>query len=150
MLLRGIVEALDAELHRLGTLRAIVSGLKGPSAGKFVAQAAKPSALAEIPAAPELAIGPKPGRVQQGRPKRGVGRRPAAATEKRRATAKPEADPKALTAAIPRGPVVVSAAALAKERQAQQAAKPARKAGEPQPEPGSLGSRIRALRLDTL
>ncbi len=147
MLLQQIVETLDVELDRLTRLRVIVASLGGtlnlevgetayPSedvSSKEAAGAVKPIAVAA----------PVPARVPRKRATK------AAAPPRTRAHAGGAAvqKPKALSGPIPAGPVVVNAATLAREVAAKRAAKAEVKEVASHP-PGSLGSMIRALKLD--
>ena len=148
MLLQGILHQLDAELDRLQALRAIVAEL----AALPVALRRLPAQLgldlnAEIAPPPEpkrkrgrprknpsavpsasaagvaQAIAPQPAKPQKpSRPKKPSGTRPL----KRKASAEPEPVEAAVLGRTQRsGPVVVSAAALLREREERAAAKAA-------------------------
>jgi hypothetical protein len=130
MLLQFIVETLDKELDRLQRLREVVVGLQRPSVLDLAAS------VEELPAPEPVQAEPRKGRPRAAREPR------VRAVRARRATA-PE--PTALAGTIPTGPIVVSPKALAEQhsRRAVVERRP-----EPKPEPGSLGSMIRALHLD--
>lgn len=137
MLLQQIVAALDEEINRLSQLREIVSGLAGSSV-----------ALLAGPALPmtQAASGDKdvdPPQAPVGLP---VKRVPARERRTRIVRSKTQPEPRALTSAIPAAPVVVTAEALAKRNASARAQ--AAKQDEPLPAPGTLGSMIRALRLE--
>lgn len=144
MLLQQIVEKLDAELDRLRAIREIVSRLQSEPVvlipDPIVVEAAAPEELPQAPAAePESA--PKRPRVA----KKATAKLTPRSTGRRGRGPAPEAH--ALAKAIPAGPVVVSAAALAKERQAR-TNRPAEYSDVPaRPEPGSLGALIRSMEL---
>lgn len=108
MLLLQIAQALDAELSRLQRLRAIIASL-----------AHAPRALqrlAELPVAPTASIASAPEASESmAPPKRRQQRRQA---KPRAAQPGKPVVSGALTAAIPAGPVVVSAVALSEERRA--------------------------------
>ena len=136
MRLQQIVEILDAELDRLSRLREIVAGLTG----SLVVLSEPEDTVAEmrIAASQEKAEAPRPEPKQ-----RRVRRAPAV----KRAVA--EKETRALSASIPKAPVVVSAAVVQKEHAAKVLGHAARKQAETRPEPGSLGSMIRALQRET-
>lgn len=138
MLLQQIVALFDGELERLSRLREIVSGLAGPSVLELRASEQAPSAQIEtLESEPSPAIEKaKPARVKT------VPKERKATTP--RAKVLPEAT--ALSGAIPKAPVVVTAEALARET--ARARPISKKEITPRPEPGSLGSMIRALRLE--
>jgi hypothetical protein len=148
MLLQHIVEKLDAELARLLALRAIVSSLEGPMLLANI-EVADPILMDR---SDELAVPVEP--VQKtpikGRPKQRHRRSEAKVTESHRRPAQaatPGVAP-ALAKSIPTGPVVVSAAALAKERESR-STRPDHAEGTRRPEPGSLGAMIRSMQLRT-
>lgn len=128
MLLRQIVERLDEELGRLRRLREIVAELE-PRATFSIAGAAVDE---------PTPIEAKSDAVTEPRVRRIVSREPRA--ERRvKVAEKPQT---ALTSAIPAGPVVVSAATVAKENAAKKLAQKI----VPKVEEGTLGAMIRALR----
>ena len=137
MLLQQIVATLDEELNRLSQLRKIVSGLAGSSVALLAGPALPPAHEVlddggiDAPAAPaEMPVQRVPARERRTRTVR----------------SKTQPEPRALTAAIPAAPVVVTAKALA-ERNATARVR-AEKHEQPAPAPGTLGSMIRALRLE--
>ena len=118
MLLQHIVQQLDAELDRLHSLRKLVVTLqRSPVAVRNLDQQIHDAVAPAPEAAPVRELVQKP--RHRGRPRKPE---PPAAKmpSKRRTSAPPE--PSALTSAIPAGPVVISAAALARERTARQEA----------------------------
>lgn len=150
MLLQQIVEALDGELDRLYQLRAVLDAIDGPLnvppvdaepvpdepvlslSDRSVQLPVKTAAVRSrkvraVPGVPRVAKTAKP-----------VSRVPAARLRPKEKTA--------LKGPVPTGPVVVSASALAKEHAAKREHVPVKRA--PAPPVGSLGSMIRALRLD--
>ena len=137
MLLQHIVDALDTELNRLNQLREIVAGLTGS------AVFALPEPVAQEEEEPVAAVEPSeaaPKARKQRTAPRPAGARRGPITRR----SKTPAEPTALTKVTPAAPVVVSAAALAKESERLQ-----RRVVEKVPKPavGSLGSMIRALEL---
>ncbi len=137
MLLQQIVAALDEELNRLSQLRKIVSGLAGSSvallAGPALPMADEVSSERDIQEPQAVAETP-------------VKRLPARERRTRTVRSKTQPEPRALTSAIPTAPVVVTAKAVA-ERNATARVR-AEKHDQPAPAPGTLGSMIRALRLE--
>ena len=129
------------ELDRLGRLRAMVAGLSGPSVVTEQRQAKALAAVAMAAASEE----------QVREPKREPTRKPRQARVKRSPAVKRVALDKAqraLTGTIPKAPVVVPAAVLQKEHAAKLQGHNERKQAEERPEPGSLGSMIRALQRE--
>ncbi len=144
MLLQHIVETLDAELDRLYHLRQIVAEISAPFA--FEVDNAPLAVLAPVADEPEA---PPPSPATVPKAPRKVARKARAAAErvskpKRRSAG--EITP--LKGTIPAGPVVVSPAALKQEHAARKASQPERPQARAQEPRGSLGSMIRALRLD--
>ena len=141
MLLQHILHQLDGELVRLKSLRKVVAGLgKSPAIVRTLVpriaklREAKPQGLlAEAlpnsrPAqrrepradpGPEQGVEPR----RRGRPRKNAEVAPPAKVRTPRATR--QAEPTALAKSVPRGPVVVSAAALAQEREKRATAKAA-------------------------
>ena len=137
MLLQQIVATLDGELERLLSLRKIVSGLAGASVLETKVELELPVSTRDEPKRTTPVKKMRPAREGKAVPRE----RPASVRPRRQ----PETT--ALRGSIPAAPVVVTAEALAREgaRLKQQTS---RKQAEPTPAPGSLGSMIRALRLD--
>lgn len=159
MLLQQIVELLDTELERLTELRSILSGLNGTVATqideplalvieaaalepvkKRIKEPAHKESVKESTGA-EIVANPKPA------PPKRVGRPRKAPERSARAVAHEQT---ALNGSIPRGPVVVSPAVLAKEHAAKRDSRETTRHREPEPAKGTLGSMIRALHLDAL
>lgn len=110
MLLKQIITQLDTELDRLQKLREIVADLLSPSVPIApMADLLDTVAASEVPE-PALLPEDEPSRIGSGRV-RGVFRQRGTRVKRQR-----PAEPSALTSAIPAGPVVVSAQALARER----------------------------------
>ncbi len=137
MLLQQIVAALDEELDRLSQLREIVSDLAGSS----VALLAGPAVPLALPSSDEHDVDASPAPVEMP-----VHRVPARERRTRTVRSRNTPEPRALTSAIPATPVVVTAEALAKRNATARAQ--AEKHEQPTPAPGTLGSMIRALRLE--
>lgn len=138
MLLQQIVELFDEELERLQQLRTIVAGLAGPSILEEREQNApvREEALAPKRDAVHNATEPATRRKKEPARERKVADRRAKAPH----------EPNALQGTIPKVPVVVSAEALAREK--GRAVRAPRETSTPPPQPGTLGSMIRALRLE--
>ena len=137
MLLQQIVAALDEELDRLSQLRVIVSGLAGSSVA-LLASPALPMAF-DVPDDPDSDELHAPAEMP-------VTRVPVRERRTRTVRSKTKPEPRALTSAIPAAPVVVPAEALAVRNASLRAQ--AGKHDQPAPAPGTLGSMIRALRLE--
>ena len=133
MLLQQIVEKLDGELVRLKSLRSVVAGLARTPAFRreaaFIPAPLPVAAVSVAPAAPEVAaeVTAEPQhRPVRGRPRKlpdggpSVLETPARIHRRSR-----QAEPTALGKAASAGPVVISAAALVREREARQAVKAA-------------------------
>lgn len=144
MLLQEIVEAFDAELDKLYKLRAIISDLAGDAEVEAILPDATDSLeLQSSSEIEEITAAPK---------KRTRGPRLASAMRvRKKPLEKPQAvEPTPLSGPIPKGPVVVMPAALARELAAKSTQRSSRADAEPVPEPGTLGSMIRALHLERL
>lgn len=145
MLLQEIVDAFDTELSKLYKLRAIIAGLLGNPGRDRVPSSATESVPDQLPvsAVTEAATERKP-----------RARRPRLARVAKERTRAPKrqqpTEHTPLSGPIPRGPVVVMPAALARELAAKTSQRPAKAEFERVPEPGSLGSMIRALHLERL
>ncbi len=154
MLLQQIVEALDGELDRLYRLRAVLVEIDGPLNFPFVGAepvSNEPASSASDPSVDSL-VTAAPVRIRRAK----VGKEAKASKAVARFARSPSRTPAnrlrpkektALKGSVPTGPVVVSASALAKEHAARQGQHVAVKPTPPPPA-GSLGSMIRALRLD--
>ena len=127
-MLQQIIETLDQELLRLGRLREIIAALAHTP--ELFRPDTQPAEAQEVE--PEAA----PVRVLRVRQRLQRGGRVA---RREKVSEKPRT---ALTSAIPTGPVVVSASAVAKEHAAKKLAREA----APKVEEGTLGAMIRALR----
>lgn len=140
-LLERIFRELDARLTELQTARNTIASLARPAQPEL--QTIDPQELLEaIPQLPEPQVEAVPPR-RRGRPKGSRNRFPSAAARIVRA---PEA--RALGNAIPSGPVVVSAAQLAKQRETPQVRRVA--PAEPQlPAEGTLESLIQEMKRRT-
>ena len=138
MLLQQIVAVLDGELQRLSSLREIVSGLAGPSVLELQVQ--NQSALEDVPEV----VREVPRKMERQRRVSKPGSRDRLVSVTR---VKPQPAARALTAAIPAAPVVVTAEALAREGTRSPRGSAAKRV-EAAPAPGTLGSMIRALRLE--
>lgn len=138
MLLQRILALFDEELDRLGRLRGIVSDLAGPSI--VASRLQSPTELAELSA---VASEASPALQRAERTQVRTARKPRRA---KISEAKQAHEPTALGGAIPSAPVVVSAEALARAGVGSRRA--AAKSSTPTPAPGTLGSMIRALRLE--
>lgn len=134
MLLQQIVEKLDQELGRLHRLREIVAGLAhGPRLEDPVAELVGETAAEEVAKTVPTVRNAEP----KPRARRGFGLR-VQAPKRQNGVERPAS---ALTSAIPAGPVVVSAATVAKQIAAKEQV---REATKPVVE-GTLGAMIRAL-----
>lgn len=112
MILQFILSELDRELERLGRLRTIVSSLSPLSAVAEAVPVPPPPSAARLEALPTVPIAapePKKPLVKRVYRRRTPGSTPA------KPAARP-LGPTALTANIPLGPVVVSAAMVQKQR----------------------------------
>lgn len=121
MLLQQIIHQLDGELVRLQSLRGIVAGLSKSAA---IVRSLEPKIDKLLKA--EVKVPEPPAR--RGRPRKNV-EAPVPAPSKLRVPRMPRlgrsTEPTALAKFTPAGPVVVSAAALAKERETRVSAKAA-------------------------
>lgn len=118
MLLQQVLDQLDSELNRLFTLREIVRSLQDVSEAieHLVPVAAQP-ASAQVPVAQPEVIPVTATKVVS---RRGFMKRTRKITR--------TAEPTALTSAIPAGPVMIPAGALALEREARRASRAPEKA----------------------
>lgn len=132
MLLQHILHQLDGELVRLRSLRTVVAGLaRSPAVLRTLTpkldQLLKPesaagAAVAVVASAPAR----RPGRPRKTSETAVVRARPAGVSRAARTTPAPsKGEPKALSKALSAGPVVVSAVALARERELRASAKAA-------------------------
>ncbi len=137
MLLQEIVEGLDAELERLQRLRAIVAGLKRSPAKLVEGTPVLRVSVDEAGDADRSQV-VVVRKLKQKMPRRAAVRVPRL----------PKTEKTALNGTIPKGPIVVSAA-QAREQAAKSKVRMVAKKAEPAHEPGTLGSMIRALRLET-
>lgn len=144
MLLQHILELFDEELARLQQLRSIVSGLARPSmvlpAPPLQAPLLESGGQAKLSTGPSVPLKEaSTAKAARPRRKRAAGEQPHGRRSSRRSE-----EASALRGSIPQGPVVVSAAQL---QNRPTKAVPAPAQATP-PERGSLGSMIRALRLE--
>ena len=144
MLLQEIVEAFDAELDKLYRLRTIIADLAGNAEVEVVSPDATDSVELHVASgSQEITAVPK---------RRTRGPQLASAMRVRRKPANEQraAEPMPLSGSIPKGPVVVMPAALARELAAKSTQRAVKTEAEIAPEPGSLASMIRKLHLERM
>lgn len=139
-LLQSVVEELDRELTRLHALRSLVADLsRTPKAvARLISQpvtASKPLQLTT----------PAPPNIEHAKPARKVRADAGKPRERRAVKSRASSEPRAFTAVVPNGPVVVNPARLAEEKAKREQSREAVAPAEPVPSAEDLDALSRNL-----